>query len=110
MSQTDSAVKMQSSSSGSINKNNNPSNPTMFMIAERRNSHGQNTSFSRLKALDSVLPSDEDMFGNVLLHHFFATPKPDFDLVRVRVRVSAVIIIITINTNSDPNRKLPYTL
>ena len=55
----------------------------LFMIAERRNSRGSVPEvFARLKSADLVTAEDEDMYGNVLLHHAFASGNPNFALIQ----------------------------
>ena len=66
-----------------------PTSKSLFMIAERRGSRGSSLDiFARLKAPDQIKTSDEDMFGNVYIHHACASYNPDYSTIRNVLRES----------------------
>ena len=54
------------------------------MIAERRDSKTPSTpsTFARLKSITCLTQQDEDMFGNIFLHHAFASGSPDVIIIQ----------------------------
>lgn len=54
------------------------------MIAERCDSKTPSapSTFARLKSITCLTEQDEDMFGNVFLHHAFASSSPDIILIQ----------------------------
>ena len=66
-----------------------PNSKSLPMIAERRHSRGSaHDVFARLKSADQIKSSDEDMFGNVYLHHAFASINPDFVKIQKVIKES----------------------